>query len=147
MKTASGAWILRILPRDGLRPPWLLGCLAPWLAGSLSGCLALWISGSVSSRWLPGTARGGKTNYWLDAGPPQRRKVDRFQGPGGVPGGLWGGSGVVFLDFFRSRGAGNQKSRKNNKKQVFSYLLSACFLYIFLCCLASWSRRRRESGP
>ena len=110
---------------------------------------AMWAQGGRQerSKWLLGAARGAKTNYWLDPGPPQRRKVDRFQGPGGVPGGLWGGSGVVFLDFFRSRGAGNQKTRKNNQNNVFSYLLSACFLYIFLCCLASWSRRRRESGP
>ena len=40
------------------------------------------------SKWRLGTARGAKTNCGMDPGPPQRRKVDRFQGPGGVPGGL-----------------------------------------------------------
>ena len=55
------------------------------------------------SKWLLGAARAAKRNHWLDPGPPQRRKVDRFQGPGGVPGGLWGGSGVVFLDFSVTR--------------------------------------------
>ena len=73
---------------------------------------AMWAQGGRQerSKWLLGAARGAKTNYWLDPGPPQRRKVDRFQGPGGVAGGLWGGSGVVFLVFFRSRGAGNKKT-------------------------------------
>ena len=61
------------------------------------------------SKWLLGAARAANKIPWLDPGPPQRRKVDRFQGPGGVAGGLWGGSGVVFSVFFRSRGAGNKK--------------------------------------
>ena len=115
-------------------------------SGALPG--AMWAQGGRQerSKWLLGAARGAKTNYWLDPGPPQRRKVDRFQGPGGVPGGLWGCSGVIFFEFFRSRGAGKPKTRKNIK-HIFFYLLSARFLYIFLCCLASWSRRRRESGP
>ena len=113
-------------------------------SGALPG--AMWAPGGrqEGSKWLLGAARGAKTNYWLDAGPPPRRKVDRFQAPGGVPGGLWGGSGVI-----RSRGAGNpqKKNIKNIKKHDFSYLLRACFLLIFLRCSASWSRPRRESGP
>ena len=81
-------------------------------SGALPG--AMWAPGGrqEGSKWLLGAARGAKTNYWLDAGPPPRRKVDRFQAPGGVPGGLWGGSGVVFLVFFWSLGAGNQKNIK-----------------------------------
>ena len=82
-------------------------------SGALLG--AMWAQSGCQehSKWLLRAARGGKTNCWLGPGPPQRRKVDRFQDPGGVPGGLWGGSGVVFLVLFRSRGAGNQRIRQN----------------------------------
>ena len=88
---------------------------------------AMWAQGGRQerSKWLLGAARGAKTNYWLDAGPPPRRKVDRFQAPGGVPRGLWGGSGVVFL-FFRSRGAGNQTNIKNIEKYI--NFLTCCVL-------------------
>ena len=54
-------------------------------SGALPG--AMWAPGGrqEGSKWLLGAARGAKTNYWLDAGPPPRRKVDRFQSPSGAP--------------------------------------------------------------
>ena len=66
-------------------------------SGALPG--AMWAQGGRQerSKWLLGAARGAKTNCGMDPGPPQRRKVDRFQGPGGVPGGLSGGLGGGIL--------------------------------------------------
>ena len=95
----------------------------------------MWAQGGRQerSKWLLVAARGAKTIYLLGPWPPQGGKVDRFQGPGGVPGGLWGGSGVVFLDFFRSRGAGNQKNKENIKSKIF--LLVECLFYIYILVL------------
>ena len=79
--------------------------------------------------WTPGPLRGAKL-------------ID-FRVPGGSREASEGGSGVVFWDFVRSRGAGKQGN--GPEKLSFSYLLSAYFLYVFLCCLAGWSRRLQKS--
>ena len=94
----------------------------------------------------PGGGPGPK-KYWLGPGPPQRRKVARFQGPREVPGGSGEGSGEVFLVFSVARRGGAKNSPNARKKHKFAYLLHACCLEAFLCYLASFSRRRRESGP
>ena len=62
------------------------------------------------SKWLLGAARAAKRNHWLDPGPPQRRKVDRFQGPGGVAGGLWGGLRGGIFGLFSTTRRGEQKT-------------------------------------
>ena len=64
------------------------------------------------SKWLLGAARGGKTNYWLGPGPPQRRKVDRFQGPRGVPEGPGGAVGGHFERIFAAGLPGTKKVRQ-----------------------------------
>ena len=81
-------------------------------SGALPG--AMWAQGGRQerSKWLLGAARGAKTNYWLDPGPPQRRKVDRFQGPRGVPGGLWGRFRGGILVFFGVTRRGGEKNKK-----------------------------------
>ena len=57
-------------------------------SGPLLGAMWAQSGRQEGSKWRLGAARGAKTNCGMDPGPPQRRKVDRFQGPGGVPGGL-----------------------------------------------------------
>ena len=66
-------------------------------SGALLG--AMWAQSGCQehSKWLLGAARGGKTNCWLGPGPPQRRKVDRFQGPRGA---LGRAPGRYFWSFF-----------------------------------------------
>ena len=88
-------------------------------SGALPG--AMWAQGGRQerSKWLLGAARGAKTNYWLDPGPPQRRNVDRFQGPRGIPGGLWGAPGWYFWTFFGHAARGTQKQGKIINNKVF----------------------------
>ena len=64
------------------------------------------------SKWLLGAARAAKKNHWLDPGPPQRRKVDRFQGPRGVPEGPGGAVGGHFERIFAAGLPGTKKVRK-----------------------------------
>ena len=116
-------------------------------SGALPG--AMWAQGGRQerSKWLLGAARGAKTNYWLDPGPPQRRKVDRFQGPRGVPGGSGEGSGELFWELVSVTRLGGPKNTKKRYKQHCSYLLSVFFNIFFRVVLASLSRRRRHSAP
>ena len=68
--------------------------------------------------WTPGPLRGAKL-------------ID-FRVPGGSPEASEGGSGVVFLDFVRSRGAGNQKTRKRIRKTKLFLLVECLFFIRFL---------------
>ena len=81
-------------------------------SGALPG--AMWAPGGrqEGSKWLLGAARGAKTNYWLDPGPPQRRKVDRFQGPGGSPEGSGGAPGWYFWNCFGHAARGTKNKEK-----------------------------------
>ena len=81
-------------------------------SGALPG--AMWAQGGRQerSKWLLGAARGAKTNYWLDPGPPQRRKVDRFQGPGGGPRRALGGLRGCIFGLFSVTRRGEPKNKE-----------------------------------
>ena len=78
-------------------------------AGALPS--AKWAQGGRQerSKWLLGSARVATTNYWVGPGPPQRRKVDRFQVPRGFLGGSGEGSGEFFGELFSVTRRGGQQ--------------------------------------
>ena len=82
-------------------------------SGPLLG--AMWAQTKQIVGWTPGPLRGAKL-------------ID-FRVPGGSPEASEGGSGVVFWDFVRLRGAGNQKTRKRIRKTKL-FLLIECFFFI-----------------
>ena len=74
-------------------------------------------SASRGSPELPGGARGSpKIRCWR-LGGLLGRKVDRFQDPRGVPGGLWGRFRGGILVFFGATRRGGEK----NKKQIENF--------------------------
>ena len=79
--------------------------------------------GGLGSSWAPdrrqeapeisfGDLRVPKKRAREAPGPPQRRKVDRFQGPRGVPGGSGEGSGEVFWVLFLVTRRGGPKNKQ-----------------------------------
>ena len=68
----------------------------------------------------PGGGPGGQNKLLVGPRAPQRRKVDRFQGPRGVPEGPGGAVGSHFERIFAAGLPGTKKVGKIFKNQVFS---------------------------
>ena len=112
-------------------------------SGALPG--AMWAQGGRQerSKWLLGAARGAKTNYWLDPGPPRGEKLIDFRVPGGSPEGSGGAPGWYFWTFFGHAARGTKKQGKITQNNVFLTCWVLAF-YIFSC--AVWLPGRGAGG-